>query len=60
MVTSNVWQYYNPNGATRYNDEVKGDVRDPTTTFGKDTTAKFDLDGAVEGFCFWAISLLRY
>jgi len=50
VVTSNVWQYYNPNGATRYNNEVKGDVRDPTTTFSKDTTAKFDLDGAVEGF----------
>ena len=51
LVASSVWQYYNPDGATRYNNEVKGDVRDPTTTFGKDTTAKLNgLPGAAEGF----------
>jgi hypothetical protein len=51
LVASSVWQYYNPDGATRYNNEVKGDVRDPTTTFGKDTTAKLNgIPGAAEGF----------
>jgi hypothetical protein len=51
LVASSAWQYYNPDGATRYNNEVKGDVRDPTTTFGKDTTAKLNgIPGAAEGF----------
>jgi hypothetical protein len=51
LVASSVWQYYNSDGATRYNNEVKGDVRDPTTTFGKDTTAKLNgIPGAAEGF----------
>jgi hypothetical protein len=51
LVASSVWQYYNPDGATRYDNEVKGDVRDPTITFGKDTTAKLDgIPGAAEGF----------
>ena len=51
LVASSVWQYYNPDGATRYNNEVKGDVRDPTITFGTDTTAKLDgIPGAAEGF----------
>ncbi len=51
LVASSVWQYYNENGPTRYLDLRRGDGRDPTTTFGKDTTAKLNgLPGALEGF----------
>jgi hypothetical protein len=51
LVASSVWQYYNEDGATRYNNKIRGDSRDPTITFGNDTTAKLNgLPGAVEGF----------
>ena len=51
LVTSSVWQYYNEDGATRYNNKIRGDSLDPTTTFDNDTTAKLNgLPGAVEGF----------
>jgi hypothetical protein len=44
LVASSVWQYYNPDGATRYNNKipVNSDSRDPTITFGNDTTAKLN------------------
>ena len=51
LVASSVWQYYNEDGATRYKNKIRGDSRDPTRTFGNDTTAKLNgLPGAVEGF----------
>jgi hypothetical protein len=51
LVASSVWQYYNEDGATRYNNKIRGDSRDPTITFGNDTTVKLNgLPGAVEGF----------
>jgi hypothetical protein len=60
LVASSVWQYYNPDGATRYNNKipVDSDSRDPTITFGNDTTAKLNglrlpndlLPADVEGF----------
>ena len=58
LAASSVWQYYNSDGATRYNNKIRGDSRDPTITFGNDTTAKLnglrppnDLQPAdVEGF----------
>ena len=44
LVASSVWQYYNEDGATRYNNKipVDSDSRDPTITFGNDTTAKLN------------------
>jgi hypothetical protein len=42
LVASSVWQYYNEDGATRYNNKIRGDSRDPTITFGNDTTAKLN------------------
>jgi hypothetical protein len=60
LVASSVWQYYNPDGATRYNNKipVDSDSRDPIITFGNDTTAKLNglrppndlLPADVEGF----------
>ncbi|CAB4148021.1 PKD domain containing protein [uncultured Caudovirales phage] len=51
LVFGNVWQYYSPDGPTRYSHLVKGVGTDPTITFGNDTTAKLNgLPGAVEGF----------
>jgi hypothetical protein len=51
LVLSSVWQYYNPNGPTRYNNLLRGDANDPTRTTANDTTAKLNgLPGAVEGF----------
>jgi hypothetical protein len=51
LVASNVWQYYNQNGATRYSNLVKGNSSDPTKTYISDTTAKLNgLPGAYEGF----------
>jgi hypothetical protein len=58
LVASSVWQYYNEDGATRYNNKIRGDSRDPTITFGNDTTAKLNglalpndlLPADVEGF----------
>lgn len=43
LVLSNIWQYFNPNGPTRYRDlqEIEGvDARDPTKDDNKDYTAK--------------------
>jgi len=51
LVFGNVWQYYNENGATRYQDLIKGGGTDPTITYGTDTTAKLNgLPDAAEGF----------
>lgn len=51
LVLSNVWQYYNENGATRYSNIVKGQGDDPTITYARDTTAKLNgVPGAAEGF----------
>jgi hypothetical protein len=51
LVLSSVWQYYNPDGPTRYNNLLRGDANDPTLTTANDTTAKLNgLPGAVEGF----------
>jgi hypothetical protein len=51
LVLSNVWQYYNPNGPTRYVNRIRGDANDPTITTANDTTAKLNgLPGAAEGF----------
>jgi hypothetical protein len=51
LVLSNVWQYYNPDGPTRYNNLIRGDANDPTITTANDTTAKLNgLPGAAEGF----------
>jgi hypothetical protein len=50
LVTSNVWQYYNENGATLYNNIIKGEGTDPTITFDEDTTAKLPLNEPREGF----------
>lgn len=51
LIYNNVWQYYNADGATRYNNLIKGDGGDPTRTTVTDTTAKLNgLPGAAEGF----------
>ena len=51
LVFGNVWQYYSENGATRYQDLIKGGGIDPTITYGGDQTAKLNgLPGAAEGF----------
>jgi hypothetical protein len=51
LVLSNVWQYYNADGPTRYNHLIRGDANDPTITTPNDTTAKLNgLPGAAEGF----------
>jgi hypothetical protein len=50
LVLGNVWQYYNENGATRYNNLIKGTGSDPTVTSPTDTTAKLNLGTAYEGF----------
>jgi hypothetical protein len=51
LVFSNVWQYYNANGPTRYNNLLRGSAADPTRTTATDTTAKLNgLPGNVEGF----------
>lgn len=51
LVFGSVWQYYNENGATLYQNLVKGEGTDPTITFSTDTTAKLNgLPGAEEGF----------
>jgi hypothetical protein len=51
LVLSNVWQYYNADGPTRYNNLIRGDANDPTITTTNDTTAKLNgLPGAAEGF----------
>ena len=51
LVLSNVWQYYNADGPTRYNNLIRGDANDPTITTPNDTTAKLNgLPGAAEGF----------
>jgi hypothetical protein len=51
LVLSNVWQYYNADGPTRYNNRIRGDANDPTITTANDTTAKLNgLPGAAEGF----------
>lgn len=55
LTLSNVWQYYNPDGPTRYSDLVRGGNNDPTITSSIDTTAKLNgLPSAAEGFsqCF--------
>jgi hypothetical protein len=51
LVLSNVWQYYNENGPTRYSNLIKGTNSDPTKTYDNDTTVKLNgLPGAAEGF----------
>ena len=51
LVLSNVWQYYNADGPTRYSNLIRGDANDPTITTPNDTTAKLNgLPGAAEGF----------
>ena len=51
LVLSNVWQYYNADGPTRYTNLIRGDANDPTITTPNDTTAKLNgLPGAAEGF----------
>ena len=51
LVLSNVWQYYNADGPTRYANLIRGDANDPTITRANDTTAKLNgLPGAAEGF----------
>ena len=51
LVLSNVWQYYNADGPTRYNNLIRGDANDPTITTTNDTTAKLNgLPDAAEGF----------
>jgi hypothetical protein len=51
LVLSNVWQYYNADGPTQYNNLIRGDANDPTITTANDTTAKLNgLPGAAEGF----------
>jgi hypothetical protein len=51
LAFSNVWQYYNANGPTRYSNRIRGDANDPTITTDTDTTAKLNgLPGAAEGF----------
>ena len=51
LVLSNVWQYYNADGPTRYNNLIRGDANDPTITTPNDTTAKLNgLPSAAEGF----------
>ena len=51
LVFSNVWQYYNANGPTRYNNLLRGSEADPTRTTALDTTAKLNgLPGSIEGF----------
>jgi hypothetical protein len=51
LIFNNVWQYYNADGATRYNNLIRGDGGDPTRTIDNDTTAKLNgLPGAFEGF----------
>jgi hypothetical protein len=53
IALSNVWQYFNADGPTTYNNLVKGNTQDPTLTgaTGKDTTAKLNgLPGRAEGF----------
>jgi hypothetical protein len=50
LVFGNVWQYYSENGATRYQNLIKGGGTDPTITYGSDTTAKLNLGAAYEGF----------
>jgi hypothetical protein len=57
IALSNVWQYFNADGPTVYNNLVKGSTQDPTLTgsTSTDTTAKLDgLPGRAEGFsqCF--------
>ena len=51
LAFGNVWQYYNENGPTRYQNLIKGAGTDPTITYGTDTTAKLNgLPSAAEGF----------
>jgi len=51
LVTSNVWQYYNQNGATRFSNLVRGNDSDPVFTSSNDTTVKLNgIPGNVEGF----------
>jgi hypothetical protein len=50
LVFGNVWQYYSENGATRYQNLIKGGGTDPTITYGSDTTAKLNLGAPYEGF----------
>ena len=51
LALGSVWQYYSPDGPTRYSQLVKGVGTDPTITSASDTTAKLNgLPGAVEGF----------
>jgi hypothetical protein len=53
LVLSNIWQYYNPNGPTRYFNRIRGDANDPTITTANDTTAKLNglgIPGNAEGF----------
>lgn len=51
LAFGSVWQYYSPDGPTRYSHLVKGLGTDPTITFANDTTAKLNgLPGAEEGF----------
>lgn len=51
LIFNNIWQYYNADGATRYNNLIRGDGSDPTRTTPNDTTAKLNgLPGAFEGF----------
>jgi hypothetical protein len=51
LVLSNVWQYYNADGPTRYSNLIRGDANDPTITTTNDTTAKLNgLPGVAEGF----------
>ena len=51
LVSSNVWQYYSQNGATRFSNLARGNTSDPVFTSPNDTTVKLNgLPGNVEGF----------
>jgi hypothetical protein len=51
LVYGNVWQYYNENGPTRYQNLLKGETTDPTLPSAIDTTARLSgLPDEEEGF----------
>ena len=51
LVYGNVWQYYNENGPTKYENLARGETADPTLRSGIDTTARLTgLPNDEEGF----------
>jgi hypothetical protein len=51
LVASSVWQYFNEDGATRFDGKKYGDNNDPVRTSDRERTAQLGgLDGTFEGF----------